>query len=187
MTRLLLLLALCPALLACSAKEVRFDSEALPVPSRQRVHVGFARIDVVAVTLPTYATSEEIHVRDASGAIKAPGPLWADDPARALTLQIAQELGGITGRLVAPDPWPFQEPPDVRVDVRIADFYATAAGKFRIAGVVYTAPESGGSDRVRNFAIETPIAVPGNPAAIARARSDAVSRLSVLIARSGLR
>ncbi|WP_425074113.1 PqiC family protein [Sagittula sp. S175] len=174
------------ALLACGKTEPRFDAP--PVAAFEKVSTRYARIEVAAVTLPVYAQGEEIHTRNASGAILPLGPLWADEPSRAVTLQVARDLDAITGRLVAPEPWPFRDYPDVKVDVRVQDFYATERGTFRIAGQVFVAPEEGGPDRAKTFEIET--AIPGEkpgPAQIAAARSAAVSELSVFIAKNGLR
>lgn len=154
----------------------------------ERVSVNYARIEVTSVTLPVYAESEAIYTRDASGAITPLGPLWTDDPDRALTLQIARELKGITGQLTAPEPWPFRNAPDVRVDVRLEVFHATSFGTFRIAGVVFVAPETYGPDRAGKFAFEVAVAKTENPAAaIAIARTAAVRELSYFIARWGLR
>lgn len=202
-----LTLALMPLVMACSKTEPRFDAP--PVAAFDKVSSRYARIEVAAVTLPTYAQDEQIHTRDAAGAILPLGPLWADEPGRAMTLQLASDLDRITGRLVAPEPWPFRDYADVKVDVRVQDFYATETGMFRLAGQVFVAPEEGGPDRAKMFEIETPIPVgastgaagggglsgllkgdkpaPAGPAQIAAARAAAVSQLSVFIAQNGLR
>ena len=174
------------ALAACSAPEPRFD--AAPTVASEKISSRYGRIEVATVTLPIYAEGEEIHARDASGAILPLGPLWADEPGRAVTLQIARDLDAMTGRLVAPEPWPFRDFPDVRVDVRVQDFYATERGTFRLSGQVFVAPEEDGPDRAKPFEIEARI--PGEtagPAQIAAARAAAVSQLSSFIAKNGLR
>lgn len=182
----LYLLPLVAALAACSAPEPRFDAP--PAAGFEKVSSRYARIEVALVTLPIYAEGEEIHARDASGAILPLGPLWADEPGRAVTLQIARDLDAITGRLVAPEPWPFRDYPDVKVDVRLQDFYATERGTFRLSGQVFVAPEENGPDRAKTFEIEA--VIPGEkpgPAQIASARAAAVSELSLFIAQNGLR
>ncbi|WGW03759.1 PqiC family protein [Tropicibacter oceani] len=175
------------ALGACSGVEQRFDAPVAAEIKAERVSSRYARIEVAAVTLPTYAQAEEIHVRDASGAITPTDALWADEPGRAVTLQIARELDAITGRLVAPEPWPFRDIPDVKVDVRVQDFYATETGAFRISGQVFVAPEEQGPDRAKRFEIEALITGEPGPAQIAAARAEAVAQLSVFIAKNGLR
>lgn len=192
MTKLPAVLALTLSLAACGGIEERFDTPPLraDAPSSApltKVPSRYSRIEVIAVTLPTYAEGEEIHVRGASGAITPLGPLWADEPGRGVTQQIARDLDAITGRLVAPEPWPFRDLPNVRVDIRIQDFYATEAGTFRVSGLAFVAPEEAGPDRSTRFEIETPIAGEGGPADIAAARAAAVSELAVFVARNGLR
>lgn len=154
---------------------------------QERVRSPFGRIEVAAVTLPIYGASEEIHIREASGAISPIGALWSDEPGRRLTLQLASDLGEITGRLVAPEPWPFRDLPQVRVDVRVEDFFATHHGTFRLSGQVFVAPEEGGPDRARRFNIEVGIAQEMDPGSIAVAQQVAVSELSRFIAKNGLR
>ncbi|GAA4226798.1 hypothetical protein GGQ68_004692 [Sagittula marina] len=181
-----LILSAALVLAACSGTEPRFDAP--PVTALEKVSTRYARIEVATVTLPIYAEGEEIHARDATGAILPLGPLWSDEPGRAITLQVARDLDSITGRLVAPEPWPFRDYPDVKVDVRVQDFYATERGTFRISGQVFVAPEEDGPDRAKPFDIEA--VIPGEkpgPAQIAAARAAAVSELSVFIARNGLR
>src|SRR6056297_2030903 len=123
--RLLLFILL--SLAACSADRLYSTPDEVP---QARVAVAWDSVEVVEVTLPTYAASEAIYVREADGAIAALGPLWSDDPARATTLQLSRDLAAITGARVAPDPWPFRGFAEVRLDVRIEDFVATGPGTF---------------------------------------------------------
>lgn len=173
------------AVLAACAAPPRYGAPT-PIPEA-RVATRYRAIEIVQATLPAYAQGEEIYLRKADGAIEEFGPLWADDPARAVTLQLARDLGAISGGLAAPDPWPFRDLPDVRVDVRIEDFLATEAGVFLLSGQYFVAPESGGRDRARRFEVTVPIAQPPSPAAIVTARGSAISRLAVEIAENGLR
>ena len=187
MTRLLFLAAL--FLAACSGPDIRIAPVELApaaVPS-DRVSIAYRSVEVGAATLPSYATSEEIFAQKDDGTLLPLGPLWSDDPARALILQVARDLGTVTGRLVAPDPWPFREFADVKVDIRVADFYVTAGNAFRLAGQYFVAPDSGRRNRARSFAIEIPIVEEGAPALIAAARDAAVRQLAIEIARDGLR
>lgn len=180
-----LLIVTITALLAGCASDQRFGAET-PVPS-QNVAVRFGAIEVVQATLPAYGASEEISVRKADGGIAPLGPLWADDPARAVTLQLARDLGAITGAVSAPAPWPFRNLPDVRVDVRIEDFLATDTGVFLLSGQYFVAPETGGRDRARRFSFSVPLDDPATAGGIAKASGDAVSRLALEIAQNGLR
>ncbi|WP_181408099.1 PqiC family protein [Pararhizobium mangrovi] len=184
-------LALVPLALAtlalggCASKEVRFASLAL-APS-QHIASHYASAVVAAVTLPSYADSQDIYEQKADGSIVALGPLWADDPSRAMTLQLSRDLSAVTGAKIAPEPWPFRAEPDARIDVRMDEMLATATGGFRIAGQYFVAPENDGGDRARSFSISVPLSDPGSAAAIAAARAAAVSRLAEQIVRKGLR
>ncbi|MHA6326393.1 PqiC family protein [Roseivivax sp. CAU 1753] len=173
------------ALLAACSGEARFASPV--VLPEARVSSSFPSLEVSEVTLPTYAASEDIYVRGADGAISPAGPLWADIPARAITLELARDLGTITGVTVAPEPWPFRPFPAATVDVRIEEMLATAEGVFRLSGQYFIAPEAGGRAASGQFSIEEPILGEDLSAtAIAAARGRAVARLAELIAREGL-
>lgn len=95
------------------------------------------------VTLPSYAAAEDIYMRAADGTISPMGTLWADLPARSITLQLSRDLGAITGVTVAPEPWPFRAYAAAKVDVRIEELLATAEGVFRLSGQYFIAPEAG--------------------------------------------
>lgn len=183
--RILSALTLTIALAACGGPEVRFGDPA-PVPS-ERVRAVYRSLEVMTVTMPSYALTEEIHAQDATGAVTPLGPLWTDEPDRAVTLQLARDLGAITGALVAPEPWPFRDPAAARIDVRVEDFLAVAGGGFRLSGQYFVAPDYGGRNRSGRFSIEVPIDGAVSAAAIARARGEAVSRLAIEIAQAGLR
>ncbi|ETW12036.1 hypothetical protein ATO8_13112 [Roseivivax marinus] len=171
-------------LAACGGPDQRFATPA-STPT-VRVASAYPTLEVVEVTLPLYAASEEIYAADAGGAITPLGPLWADDPARAMTLQLSRDLGQITGATVAPEPWPYREYAAAKVDVRIEDMLATDAGTFRLAGQYFVAPDEGGRNRSGSFSIEVPMATPDSAATIAAARSAAVSQLAETVARRGL-
>jgi len=126
-------------------------------------------------------------VREEGGALNRLGPLWADDPARAVTRQLAGDPAAITGARVAAEPWPVRERAAARVDVRLTEKVATGDGRFRRVGHYFLAPESGPGDRSDRFRVETPRPAPVTPLAIAAARGQAVVDLALQIARNGLR
>ena len=169
---------------ACGGPDIRFAAPA-SVPS-ERIASVYDRIEVIQVGLPIYATTEEIVFQDATGAITPTEALWADEPARAVTLQLSRDLGQITGATVAPEPWPYRDYAAAKVDVRIEDMLATDAGTFRLAGQYFVAPDEGGRNRSGSFSIEVPMATPDSAATIAAARSAAVSQLAETVARRGL-
>ncbi|MGR3802482.1 PqiC family protein [Marinibacterium profundimaris] len=182
--RLLLALLIGFTLAACSSDQRYGVSPPLP---DQRVSTGYRGIEIVPVSLPAYGSDQEISVRKADGAITPLGPLWADDPERAVTLQLARDLGTITGSIAAPAPWPFRSLPDARVDVRVEDFLATDDGVFLLSGQYFVAPETGGRDRARRFSFSVPLADPVTPGGIVAARGTAITRLATEIAQNGLR
>ncbi|MBY6048431.1 PqiC family protein [Vannielia litorea] len=188
MPRLLALLAAL-ALTACSGDDIRVapGGQVAPAPPSERVGIRYGSVEVVLVTMPTYATTEEIMVAAEGGTLVPLGALWSDEPARAMTLQLARELGVVTGRVVAPEPWPFRDPADARIDVRVEDFHATRRGTFRVAGQYYVAPEDQGREVARGFAVEAPIQGELTASTVAAARTAAVGRLVVALARDGLR
>ncbi|WP_428926269.1 PqiC family protein [Marinibacterium sp. SX1] len=175
---------LCAAALAACSSDTRYG---FPTPApEERVASRYGELEILQVTLPSYGSSEEIYIRKADGKIEPLGPLWADDPIRAVTLQVARDLGQITGAVAAPSPWPFRDLPDARVDVRIEEFLATDDGTFLLTGQYFVAPESGARNRAKRFSISVPLVQPPTPGAIVSARGAAVSRLALDIARTGL-
>jgi uncharacterized lipoprotein YmbA len=181
--------ALLPALLvlaACSGP----SSYAVPPAQVAGAHVPirYGTVAVREVSLPSYAASQEIYSRGADGALtSSSGVLWADDPTRAMTQDVARALAGITGAQVAAEPWPFYESAQAAVEIRVSDMLAETDGTFRLSGQYFVAPEAGGRGRSGQFALSAPVAQPGNPAAIAAARSQTVRDLALMIARNGLR
>jgi hypothetical protein len=91
-------LALLALLAACGGPELRY---AVPqITPTEKVSIAFASVEVREITLPTYAALEEIFVETPEGVITtADKLLWADDPARAATLELsrARHVDGRTG------------------------------------------------------------------------------------------
>ena len=116
------------------------------------------------------------------------GLLWADDPVRAVTLDLSRALTRITGRRVAPEPWPFRSIPDAVVDVRVAHMTTAPGGVFRMSGQYFVAPDGAeGPERAALFEIARRYDAEAGLTAVAAARAEAVVELAVLIARNGLR
>jgi uncharacterized lipoprotein YmbA len=153
-----------------------------------RIPTGFASVEVLEVSLPTYADGEEIYVQGVGGAVAETGALWADDPSRALTLELSRALGDLTGARVAPSPWPFDERAEARLDVRLAEFAPDLTrGEFVMRGQYFVAAfDESGRDRSREFRATAPLPPEPGPAAIAAARSAATATLARQIAEDGL-
>jgi len=173
------------AVAACSGADQRFATPNLEPTTK--VSSRYASLEIVQVTLPTYAGAEDIFVQGADGAITELGPLWADDPARAITLQLARDFAAITGATVAPEPWPFRSFPAARVDVRLEEMLATTSGTFRMSGQYFVAPEEDGRDRSRPFSIAVPLMPDATASQIAAARGAATLELAETIAKATLR
>lgn len=173
-------------LTACGGTVERFA--AAPVEqSLPRVSSRYGSIEVRQINLPSYAAGDEIASRSATGAITTDkSTLWADEPARALTLQLSRTIGQITGAQVAAEPWPFLDRAAAIVDVRVEDMVAEADGTYRLTGQYYVAPDSGYGGRSGLFAISQPIVGDG-AGGIASARSAAIGALAEEIVRKGLR
>ena len=160
-----------------------------PAPAEERVGIAFASVEVLEVSLPTYAEGEEIFIQSTGGALtQAGGAVWADDPSRALTLDLSRALGDLTGAQVAPDPWPFEEGPEAQVDVRVAEFAPDLTqSAFVLRGQYFVASQDGsGRDRAAEFRVAAPLPSEPGPAAIAAARAQATLLLAREIANRGL-
>jgi uncharacterized lipoprotein YmbA len=160
-----------------------------PAPVQARIPAAFASLEVIDATLPSYAQGEEIAFGLATGGIQTRKDLlWADLPARAVTLDLTRALGLLTGARVASSPWPFDRSPDARLEVRLEEFLALETGSFRLSGQYFVGAFDG-SERARaqSFAFAVPFDPAGGVPAIAAARADATVRLAETIARDGLR
>ena len=175
------------ALLAgCGDNALRYSVPAVPV-TQERVGIAYNSVEVLAVSLPSYAAAEEIYIRGADGALTSSTDLlWSDDPSRAVTLELTRYLGQITGARVAPEPWPFAERAAARLDVRVEEMYAEP-GRFVMTGQFFGAPEDGGRDRAGLFSLAAPIPEGGGAAASAAARAQVMRDLAADIARRALR
>jgi uncharacterized lipoprotein YmbA len=189
---LLRLIPLCLlALAACSDPEkvARYPIEPPAVTKTLPNRLGTAELR--EVSLPQYATSQEISYQTPDGALRSnPDNLWADDPARSITMALARQISAISGATVLEDPWPLSNPPRRRIEVRIEQILPGADGALHVAGVYFVSPAGldAGSDVVRRFDFTVPIvtAEPGaepTPAAIVAAQGAAVSELAGRIAR----
>lgn len=187
------LLAALAMIAACSStpeRRVAVPSAAVEVKQQR---IAFASVLLREISLPRYAAGEEIFVADAAGVLSLQrGLLWADDPERAITLELARQLGRVTGARVVSEPWPFEVPAEAQVEVRVEEMLARESGVFRLSGQYFVTAESG-RERARLFAIDVPLPPAddaeseADPTALAAARGQAVRDLAVEIARNGLR
>ncbi|EAR51238.1 lipoprotein, putative [Oceanicola granulosus HTCC2516] len=184
--RTAILALILPLLAACGGGEERlFTTRPLPVESGDRVAIRFASVEVRDLSLPEYADSEAIYIRDADGAlVAAPDLAWADIPTRAMTLEMARYLAQITGARVASEPWPFNGRADARLEVRVEEMVAELDGTFRLTGQYFVAPDDmDATGTAELFDVVVAIPAPGTAPAIAAARSAAVRTLARQIAQ----
>ena len=180
-------LALALLVAACGRTPLRIAVP--PLEAEGRIAVGFSSVEVLEVSLPEYADGDDIFVQGQGGALTpTAGAVWADDPSRALTLTLSRSLSDLTRATVAPDPWPFDEPPEARLDVRVEQFAPDLTlGAFILRGQYFVAAfDESGRDRARTFTVTAPLPAEPGPAAIAAARSQATLSLARQIAAEGL-
>ncbi|MDD8022861.1 MAG: PqiC family protein [Paracoccaceae bacterium] len=178
------------ALTACSDPEATGRYMIDPAPATQTLPDRLGRAELREVSLPQYASGQEIAWQTPDGALRStPDNVWADDPPRAITLALARQISTLSGATVIAEPWPLADEPTRRIEVRVEQFLARADGVVQLTGVYYVTPAgmSGGRDLVRRFDLAVPIASadgkPAEPAAIAQAQSQAVALLAERIAR----
>ncbi|WP_010141211.1 PqiC family protein [Oceanicola sp. S124] len=175
------------ALSACSVNERFYTVPPVPEASLSAQRIGFASVEVLDISLPDYAARQQIAQRQGDGSVSADkGVLWADLPARGMSLELARMLRRISGAQVASEPWPFADRAQARLDVRVEQMLAEGDGRFLLSGQYFVAPDTGAAGRSGLFDIAVPIRGEG-PGAVAAARAEAVAALAQQIAGEGLR
>lgn len=169
-------------LAACGGNETLIPSPEVTV--NERIRTGFASIEVLEVSLPDYATGDEIAL-EADGALKLSNALWADDPTRAVTLGLSRNLTEITGARVAPEPWPFDRSASARIDVRVEQLLVME-GQMQMSGQYFVTDLDGrGRDHAHLFDLSVPLNTVSAQTA-AEGRAQLVASLAQTIARDGL-
>ncbi len=185
-TRSLAMLAAAATLAACGGTPDARVAVPRAEPGQSQ-RISYSTVALRAVSLPTYAASEDIYISGLDGVISpGAGLLWADEPGRAITLELTRYLAQITGARVASEPWPFADRAQVEVELRIEEMLAHADGTFRLSGQYFVAPENG-RDRANLFALVVPIGGAFTAQDIAAARGAAMRQLAGEIAAKGLR
>ena len=171
------------ALAACGADPVRY---AVPLPETEgRAAVNVGSLEVRDAELPLYAQLEEIFVeQEVGGIVSDTEILWADDPQRRVTQGLASRLAEITTAQVAAEPWPLEELPEARLEVRLDTLLARADGLFSMAGQYFIARATG-EDRTGKFSVLVPYERE-SVLSIAAAQGVAIDRLARQIAREAL-
>lgn len=174
------------ALAACSNPEKTGRFLIDPPSSQAQVSNRLGSAELKDVSLPEYASDQEVMWQTEDGAIRSnPDNLWADSPQRAFTLALAREISDISGATVIGEPWPLAEPPQRELVVRVEKALAQADGIYRLSGRYFVSDQSGGgTNHARSFDISVPLEG-DQPASIARAMSQAIGQLARQIATLG--
>jgi uncharacterized lipoprotein YmbA len=182
--RLTLTTALAVAMLAgCSnpEKTARFLIDPPAISGQVANNLGTAELK--DVSLPEYASGQEVAFQTADGAVRStPDNLWADNPQRAFTLSLARAISDVSGATVIGEPWPLAEPPQRMLEVRVEKALAQSNNIYRLSGRYFVSNEgSGGTNHARSFDISVPMSS-NSPAAAAAASSQAITILAQQIA-----
>ena len=170
---------------ACASDANRYA--VTPPEVSERIRIAFGSVELREVSLPTYAAADEIHQEAPDGVLKSTTDvLWADAPERAIALSLSRNLAQLTRARVASDPWPFEEFPDARLDVRFEELLARADGRYQASGQYFVAVEEG-RERSGLFDLTVTYDPVGGAAAIAEARGALILNVATEIAREGLR
>lgn len=157
-----------------------------PPVSQLRLRSFVSSIEVRDVSLPRYASGDEIALQGTDGAVRSlRKTAWADVPQRAVSLTLARNLAAILNIRVSTEPWPFADPPAVEVAVTADRFLVGSDGILRFSGLYAIAPRNSDlSDRSGPFSIEVPVLGGSeNLNGVAAAHGTALVQLSETIAR----
>lgn len=157
-----------------------------PPVTGERLPDRIGTAELKDVSLPEYAAGDEVAWQSGDGAVRLDSKkLWADSPQRAVTMSLARAISDISGATVIAEPWPLSEPPRRKIEVRVEKALAQAGGSYRMAGRYFVSDDrAGGANQARSFDISIPLASE-DPAAIARAQSQAIAQLARQIAVLG--
>lgn len=171
------------ALAACSSPEDTGRFLIDPPITGGQVANRLGSAELRDVSLPEYASDQEVMWQTADGAVRSnPDNLWADGPQRAFTQSLASQISNISGATVIGEPWPLAEPPKRSIEVRVDKALAQANGIYRLTGRYFVSDkDSGGTNHARSFDISVPISN-NQPSTIAAALSQAIGQLARQIA-----
>lgn len=171
------------SLAACSNPEKTGRFLIDPPMSGGQVANNLGTAELKDVSLPQYASDQEVMWQTADGAVRSnPDNLWADSPQRAFTQSLATAISNVSGATVIGEPWPLAEPPQRTLEVRVDKALAQANGVYRLTGRYFVANKgSGAANHARSFDISVPL-TSNEPSAIATALSQAIEQLARQIA-----
>lgn len=186
MTHSLPLVVACLGLLGlagCSNPEKTARYLIDPPATGEQVPNRLGSAELKDVSLPEYASGQEVAFQTADGAVRSnPRNVWADNPERAFTLSLARAISDASGATVIGEPWPLAQPPQRVLEVRVEKALAQANNMYRLSGRYFVSDDnSGGANHARSFDIAVPMASE-SPGASAQAASRAIAILAQQIA-----
>lgn len=167
MRRALLAMTVCVLSLAACGEP---DYYLLPPPQAAVQQPSPVSSVVVAdINLPTYADAIEIASLSGPGTVSlANKALWADEPRRALTRQLAGALEARLRARVSTEPWPGFDTPGLRVEVTVDRLIGAPGGRLDLDGQFAVVSPSDGRIRAADrFAVVVPVQDGGYPALLA--------------------
>ncbi|MBM7067262.1 membrane integrity-associated transporter subunit PqiC [Actibacterium sp. 188UL27-1] len=152
--------------------------------SELKVRPSVRTVEVMQVSLPTYAEAQEISVQNEGGTLEqVPGILWADEPARALTNGMVRLLSSITGARIAAEPWPLDGLPEAELTIRVEQLAVLQQGQLRLSGQYgLRYDNTGRRGKLRLFDITVPL-VSTSLTSISAGYTEAWTQLAEKIAR----
>lgn len=170
------------ALASCSTNEERYLLP--PIDNVKTYRSSVRTVEVTRLDLPAYAEDSEISVLGEDGVLRpTKSGFWADAPDRALTELLAAGLDQSLSASVAAEPWPFETPPDVQVEIKVHNLSGIPGQVLTLAGQYFlTSPAHGHLERAHRFSFAVPMA-DDSLTAVAAAQSQAVKLLVEDIAR----
>lgn len=135
MRHILIAAAIATLMAGCSngEKTARFLID--PPMTGERLPNRLGTTELKEVSLPDYASGDEVSWQSADGAVRSnTKQLWADNPERAFTLTLARTISDLSGATVIAEPWPLAEPARRTLEVRVEKALAQADGRYRLTG-----------------------------------------------------
>lgn len=176
----LALAILIAALTACSTPSTL--QYAIDTPTVTEGKAARTTVEVLEVSLPLYAESQEIPLAEASGAIRTDASsLWADTPTRAISINLAESLSKMTRTVAAVEPWPLEDAAQAKLDVRVKTLLASVRGSLQFSGQYFIVYDTGRAPTAQWFDITVPLTGQGG-SDISAATGIAVNELAQRVA-----
>lgn len=172
------------ALLLVTACAKSTNSYLLPDIEPLKAHSTVVRtVEVTRFDLPAYAEDNQISVLGEDGIVRPmKDAFWADAPDRALTEVLSGGLDQAISASVVSEPWPFEQPAEVKVEMKVRDLIASESGTLRLSGQYsLSSPAGGDLMQSKRFDFSAPVG-DGSLTAISMALASTMRSLTQEIA-----